>query len=128
MSLKRVAIQVAKKGATGSGASWPQNYPRKRDVFVLVTQNFVTAFGLTAVQPTFQPEEIGPPGKKKWKLPGSPGKYSQSYRFWKVVNNERKAFAAPMGSLPVFMVIAFAKTLQGCVGVTTPAGRSYFFQ
>lgn len=117
--LKRVLIKVASRD------DWPtpMNEDRRRDYYALVTKRFVEAFD---IQPeTISLEPIQDEGR--WRIPARGGKSAASFKFWKEESGQRKAYSAVMASLPVYMVIKFARRLNGCVGVTTPAGQSYFF-
>lgn len=113
---KRVAVKLVTQ------QDYPATHQKKKDWLVAVTQDFATAFSLTAEAQTLDPIQKG----GKWRVPGLAGYKSRSYRFWKLVQGEKKAFSAPCGA-PLYAVLKAARRLNGCIGVTSPLGVSYWF-
>lgn len=114
---KRVVVKLI------STADYPTQHAKKKDHVVAVTTNFAEAFALTTQAQSLEPIQKN----NKWRIPGLPGFKSKSCRFWKLVGGERKAYSAPVGGAPMYAVIKAAKKLAGCIGVTSPAGVSYWF-
>lgn len=112
---------------------YPTGYPKKKDVFVQVTNRFKTAFNLQAeseedlYNPVKKTYGSGNNRRERWILKGRGRKFSKSFKFLKVVGNKTVGYSAPCGGVPVAAVIKAAKNLAGCVGVVTPSGVSYRF-
>lgn len=96
-----------------------------RTVYARVTQRFCNAFNITPVDETYNPKYD--PEHNRWAIPSAGGAAGKSFKFWKLENNKKKAYAAVMGSIPVYIAIKFARKLTGCIAVTSPYGRTYSF-
>lgn len=122
MTRKRVSVKLITQ------ADWPGEHTKKKDIFVSVTDNFVKAFNLPAEALSLDPVKKTKGQKTFWRITGKPGHLSASYTFWKEgTDGKREGFSAPCGGAPLYAVIKAGKRLQGCVGVTSPKGVSYWF-